>query len=126
MPPVSTSMPASIGRHTGMAVGRPIGTCNTIQEFDRSIGAPSDNPIDEGAWVSYIGVFDNGKVSIYLNGKLAGSKDLGYYSSLNCSNAQLTLGAWWKSYMNNFYGAMDELRIHNRALSPCEITYLRI
>lgn len=112
------------GRHTGMAVGRPINSCNIIQEYDASIGAPSNDLINEETWESYIGIFDNGKVSVYLNGKLVGSKDVGYYSSLNCSSAQLTLGAWWRSYMNNFYGAMDEFRMHNRALSPCEIAYL--
>jgi len=108
----------------GLAVGKPISNCTTVQNNDPSIAVATPDPLTLNTWHSYIGIFDNGKIYLYIDGKLVASKTPGYFTSNNCTNARLTLGSWWKSDPGYFNGYLDEYRIYNRALSPCEIDRL--
>jgi len=111
-------------REVGLALGKPTLGCNTIQENDPSISLATQMPSDGEVWHSYISIFDNGKMFVYIDGKLMATKTPGYTTSNNCTNARLTLGSWWKNDLATFNGTLDEYRIYNRALSPCEIDRL--
>jgi hypothetical protein len=75
------------------------------------------------AWVHVAYTYDAKarKVSLYVNGKLEGSADFGAGRPVNLSRAKI--GAWEGS--SRFLdGAMDDLRIYDRALTAAEIAKL--
>jgi hypothetical protein len=80
-------------------------------------------------WIHVAGVFDNGKLQLYINGQLqAENPDVGYsiipahgngagFGKTNGENAfdQVSVG---------LFGAMDDLRVYGRALTANEVQYL--
>ncbi len=111
-------------RSTGFSLGRPNVECTTIQDYDPSISVATAQPVANDTWHSFIGIFDNGKMYVYIDGQLKTTKTAGYTTSNNCANARLTLGAWWKNDLTVLNGLLDEFRLYNRVLNPCEIAYL--
>lgn len=111
-------------RSTGFALGRPSLGCAAIQHYDPSISVATPQPVVNDVWHSFIGIFDNGKMYVYVDGQLKATKTAGYTTSNRCTNARLTLGAWWKDDLTVLNGLLDEFRLYNRPLNPCEIAYL--
>jgi plastocyanin len=80
-------------------------------------------------WIHVAGVFDNGKLQLYINGQLqAENPDVGYssipahgngagFGKTNGENAfdQVSVG---------LFGAMDDLQVYGRALTADEVQYL--
>ncbi len=81
----------------------------------------SDN-LDDGKWHHIAGTFDGLLVKIYLDGFLMATQDIGVADTLATNNEMLTIG----SMDNQHYydGAIDEIRIYNRALHESEIKEL--
>ena len=69
--------------------------------------------IEDGKWHHIVGTFDTSKMYKYLDGKL----------EQECDTGQTSLGAlgFRIGVLNSVYGAIDEVRIHNRALDSVEI-----
>ncbi|MDD2666872.1 MAG: DUF2341 domain-containing protein [Methanocellales archaeon] len=79
-----------------------------------------ENKTNTGAWSHLAFTYDKtaGKMRLYLNGTDAGSKS--YSGNIRTSNIDLLMGCD-DSLAYFFDGAIDEVRIYNRALSPEEI-----
>jgi Beta-xylosidase len=76
-------------------------------------------PIDEWAHVAMT-VVPGGKTTLYLNGAVIGQVDSNTRTT-NGFNEHFIGGNFWD---RNFYGAMDEFRMYDRALSEHEIAVL--
>ncbi|MHC4171570.1 MAG: LamG domain-containing protein [Planctomycetota bacterium] len=103
----------------------------------------SSRRVDDGRWHHVAGVFDNGTLTIYIDGKpetpVSGGSTFGTgairYGFLGVrSNADAFDGekggteTSWANYprfgADYFDGALDDVRIYERALSEAEIVYL--
>jgi hypothetical protein len=89
--------------------------------------AVDSKKVTKGKWLYYVGVVDRVKhiQSIYINGVL-NSKKTDSYSTFNINNYDLRIGypeetGTWHS---PFKGALDEIRLYNRALTAAEISSL--
>jgi hypothetical protein len=80
----------------------------------------------KGKWLHYVGIVDKVKhlQSIYINGVL-NAKIVDSYISFNINNHDLIIGSS-EEELNNvpFKGALDEIRLYNRALTATEIKAL--
>ncbi len=78
--------------------------------------------VNDNNWHHVATVFDGSQVNVYLDGKLDNSQSFPY-TLRSFTSAVLAIGYsegnydWWN-------GAIDEVRIYNRALSPAEIQTL--
>jgi len=84
----------------------------------------SKNVAKVGQWQHVVGVFDRVKhrAKIYINGKLRISEVDGY-STFNNTDNDLLIGYGAEGY-SYFQGALDEIRLYNRALSSTEVSAL--
>lgn len=79
-------------------------------------GAPSIN-----TWTHVVATYDGTTMKIYLNGTLAGSKNIA--TTINTSSGSFMIGRGsGTTYL--FKGKLDETRVYNRALSPAEVRQL--
>lgn len=69
-------------------------------------------------WSHIAATFDGFWMRLYINGTLAGSKEV--IGTFSTNNNPLTIGNQ-PGYNEFFAGSMDEVRIWNRALTQCEI-----
>jgi concanavalin A-like lectin/glucanase superfamily protein len=84
------------------------------------------NPMVAGQWYHLVGVGTNKTYSFYINGMLQQSQHVSNMGSLSSDSHTIGTmfdngGLYYNHYMN---GAIDELRIYNRALSVAEILAL--
>ena len=71
-----------------------------------------------GEWVFLVGRYDNGDMSLWVNGNKEATASQG--SSLNSNSEPFKIGE--KGTVNWFFnGIIDEVRIYDRALSQAEI-----
>lgn len=83
----------------------------------------SQGGLNDNAWHYFVFVRESNVLKIYVNGSLDSTKTVPSQSV--SSSAALFLGAnHVDQTAQNFIGAMDELRIYNRALSAAEILTL--
>ena len=83
----------------------------------------SVSKLNKGDWYMITGVYDNNRMSLYINGRLI--DDAITSSTLNSTGSNLWIGANDKAGdYNNFEGSLDELRIYSRAFHPEEISRL--
>ncbi|MGQ4349210.1 LamG domain-containing protein [Streptomyces sp. SAS_275] len=76
-----------------------------------------------GVWTHLTGVWDGGRVHLYVNGTLEGSAD----ATLPWASPQgLNLGRarWDGAYVNRFKGSVDDVRAYDRALSADEVSLI--
>jgi hypothetical protein len=94
-------------------------------------GIRSSARVDDGNWHHVAAVFDNGRLAIYVDGSASGAGTAGTtlgrgvtrYGFIGTGSlADRFDGA--KNGAPYFHGALDDLRIYNRALSPTEIAQL--
>jgi hypothetical protein len=82
--------------------------------------------IAKGKWVHYVGIVDRVRhlQSIYINGVL-NAKVTDNSNSFNGNTADLRIGFSEEgSWQSPFKGALDEIRLYNRALTAAEISSL--
>lgn len=76
------------------------------------------------AWYFVTVMHQKGIEKVYINNVLVGSQQTPNLSFKNCTTAPFYLGMWWLQDTHHFNGKVDELRIHTRALTEKEISYL--
>lgn len=81
----------------------------------------TDPTIEIGKWTHLVGLFENGKWSLYKNGILVAQRLNGAYSN-DTGSPSLEIGntGGWGA----FIGQIDEVRIYNRSLAINEIEFL--
>ncbi len=90
---------------------------------DQTISVQSN--ITAGQWNHVAGVYNQGQLTLYINGYSVGTTSYPYNATTSTSTP-LTIGAYYYGgFPTNFMnGALDEMRLFNRALSAAEISYL--
>lgn len=79
--------------------------------------------ISTGQWVHYLGTYDGSNIKMYINGQLDASAPSS--ASMITSDGPLVIGRWYGNYDGYYFnGAIDEVRIYNRALSEGEVRSL--
>ncbi|MFM9948943.1 MAG: LamG domain-containing protein [Saprospiraceae bacterium] len=73
-------------------------------------------------WYFYAYTYDGNKVSVYLDGRYVFEHD--YSNPLLPNDMPLEIGRDLPGALEYYYGAMDDLRIYDRALSESELTQL--
>lgn len=76
--------------------------------------------VPKGEWVHVAATYDGGNMRLYLNGKADGSIGKAGVISANAS-VGIRVGDNPKSGKRNFKGAIDEVRVHSKALSASEL-----
>jgi hypothetical protein len=83
--------------------------------------------VAKGKWIHYASIVDRVKhiQSIYINGILS-AKTVDNYSSFNINSHDLRIGNPEETHatFSPFKGALDEIRLYNRVLTPAEINSL--
>lgn len=99
--------------------------CNETTQSGNSEYMYLSQEITTYSWYYVTCLYTKGNEKVYLNGQLADSNYIGSAATLtNCSNSPIYFGMWWLSDIRPFYGVLDEIRIHTRALTLPEIKYL--
>ena len=106
---------------TGYRLGFGGGHLNwQIPKTPWSHGLQSPQPVEVGRWHHVAATYDNETMRLYLDGKEVATLERG--GPVNPSGAQLCLGSYAPSHPRAFFqGALDEVRIWDRALSAEEI-----
>jgi hypothetical protein len=86
-----------------------------IGSTDRGIGASAVLPLN--TWTHLAGTYDGTKISLYVNGVLAGS--LSVSGSIFSTSDPLRIGGDWSGEM--FTGIIDDVRVYNTAQSLAQI-----
>lgn len=106
-----------------------IWSINTVRSSTgRIVSTYSSSTVSLNVWTHVVGVIDhsNDEIRLYLNGVLEGTASMGGRDVRN-TNRNFRIG-----YQNSnqavryFQGAMDDVRIYDRALSPTEIASLNL
>jgi chitodextrinase len=71
-----------------------------------------------GAWYHIAGVYDGASIRVYVNGEEKGAQNAS--GAIAATSSGVTIGRRGESSSLWFQGAIDEVRIHARALSPSE------
>ena len=80
-------------------------------------------PVNDGKWHQLVGVYNNGTISIYIDGNLANSGSIGYSNN----SAHFMVGGFFSnsgSPVNYFRGLIDEVEVYNIALSGNDVKAL--
>lgn len=80
------------------------------------------NVLKIGQWSYVVGVYDGAKMYIYVNGALVAST--AKTGAIKTSSQRLVFGARSTDFGQKFIGALDDIRIYNRALSVSEVSTL--
>ncbi len=78
-------------------------------------------PLSKPAWTYFTAVFDGSNISVYANGAFVASSPA---ATPTASSGPLVFGAAQRGGYSNFTGALDDIRIYNRALAANEISSL--
>jgi len=94
-----------------------------VVSFSRTDSYPaSGNPVlPIGEWTNVLVTFDGATAKLFINGKMTGS---GAFSFGSDPEAGMAFGACEGAGGNPFNGAIDDVRLYDRALSSFEINYL--
>ena len=79
-------------------------------------------PLNDGAWHHIAGVYDGMKMSLYIDGNLDVSANVGGLMTIN--DSPVYMGAYPKQPGYEWNGLIDDVRIYNYGLSELEITAL--
>ena len=99
---------------------------NTICSDEPRGGLLADysHPFKSGEWHHVAATFSQGKMLLYIDGKLRGQRKIKYNEVTFCRQAQFVLGDWWSGGRNALDGKLDEIRIYTRLVSAREILFL--
>ena len=82
-------------------------------------------PVDDsfnGEWHHIAGTYDGNQLRLYVDGGLVDSED--YLGSINSTTNPVNIGRNSQQTTRLYEGAIDDVKIYNRALSAGEILYL--
>jgi len=99
-----------------------------VRTSDGQVDLGSNTRVDNGAWHHVCGVFDNGRMTIYIDGQADASITSGLtfgtgnirYGLLG-ANSEATTFNGNRATGSPIAGDIDDMRIYNRALTPEEI-----
>lgn len=74
-------------------------------------------------WEHIVATYDGGVMKIYTNGNLDTTRNINI-PAIQYSNYGLNIGNHDAGPSTCIHGAMDDLRIYNRAITACEVRYL--
>lgn len=116
------------GPNNGPVIGNPFGL-GGYKYFDTAIynfATLTNQSFHSNTWVNLILVFEQSKMSVYLNGTFSGLTTYTTGSQQALSNLNVGAHKWdyGTGISSIFDGAMDEIRIYNRALSTNEVAQL--
>jgi hypothetical protein len=83
----------------------------------------NNDTLNNNQWNHIVGVINNNSFKFYINGILRGQNSLNQNGSDICIG-ELNIGRNWSSHPIYFNGLIDNISIHNRALTQAEITQL--
>lgn len=83
--------------------------------------APSTPPTN--TWTHYVGAYDSTKVMLYENGQIVKSTSASG-TVRDRSSSTTTIGAKSSKDARFWPGALNDIRLYNRALTPQEVQYL--
>ena len=92
-----------------------------VLRFQRANNDIVATTIPIGEWTHVVVTFDGATARIYINGEVAGQ---GAFSFGTDAEAVMQLGSSAPNGGNPFNGALDEVRLYDRVLSPFEISFL--
>jgi hypothetical protein len=106
-----------------ITVGHSGGNCSILGNLE-SISTSSLNYLNQ--WFNITGVIQsNGLTSLFINGNLIQSSNIGSTYLVCNSNTSLRIaGPWWNNDGRYFSGFIDDIGIWNRALTPQEVAAL--
>lgn len=82
----------------------------------------ADRPYEHGKWYHVAGVYDGKRMKLYVDGRLAAECDYQYGAIAYPDEGTLAIGAYIDSDEQcNLVGAVREVRIYGRALTPAEV-----
>ncbi len=87
--------------------------------FSSSYSATASDPVPPGEWLHLAGVYDNGNITIYVNGEVAGTRITS--GNTRANDGDLIIGANAAGNENFYVGLIDEIRIWNTGKSMFEI-----
>ncbi|MCK4625156.1 MAG: VCBS repeat-containing protein [Phycisphaerae bacterium] len=82
----------------------------------------STDPLNSYRWYHIVGVREGLTMTVYVDGVPAGTGDC-FSDGLRANDLTLRIG-WYRLDYTFFHGILDEVRIHNRALSETEVQAL--
>ena len=83
---------------------------------------PSKHPIERGVWNHVAATFDGLQARIYLNGQLVGASPDGQpFVLLPATTRILSIGSYRVGYAYGFRGAIADVKLFERALTPVEV-----
>lgn len=80
---------------------------------------PTTGAITPGVWTHVAGVYNGSQVTWYVNGVSAGSSPL--TGNIVSNGGNFTIGQFAVAGASSFQGAIDEVGVYNRELSPTEL-----
>ena len=114
---VNTVGQADSGYRLGL-VGGKIGWQIPQTAWSHMLASPE--PVPLGQWIHVAATHDNETMRLFINGKECGT--LERPGGINPSGASLCLGSYAPGHTTaHFIGVLDEITIHDRALSAAEI-----
>jgi len=90
------------------------------------IAASGPGVLSAGTWSLVVGTFDGFTVRVYVDGVERASTPFSGTVSYGDLNRPLIVGANYDHNVRFFPGVIDEVRVHTRALTPNEMSSLRI
>jgi len=108
---------ANTGYRLGFSGGK---LCFQIPKTPWSHLLAAPDPVEVGAWHHVAATYDNDTMRLYLDGREVASLQRG--GPINPADSALCLGSYAQGHPRAFFqGALDEVRIWDRALSEAEI-----
>jgi len=85
----------------------------------------ADNPLNDDAWHHMVSIYDStNTMSMYIDGVLQASTMVSAYSKGGGAITIGTLHSYNAGFNSYFNGAIDDIHIYNRALTPTEVLQL--
>lgn len=96
---------------------RPVFVVHPTGETEKAVISPDE--VSESEWHHLVGTYDGQTIKLYVDGELKATYTESF--TINVVPAPVTIGGYITS--NYLKGAVDEIRIYNRALTEEEIRY---
>ena len=100
------------------------GGCSSFADTAKEATTTSNFTPDLYAWYNAILVYHRGTAQLYINGNLISTTTSAGTLANFCTGSNVVIGAWWNNDIGGFSGALDNVRLYNRVLTPHEIATL--
>jgi hypothetical protein len=117
---VNTVGASTTGYRLGLVGGAPVWQ---VPDGPWSHSLQAEVPLPTGRWVHLAATYDNRAMRLYVNGDAVG--EMARAGLIRASTADLCVGAFNTNHLGTeFLGQIDDVRIHDRALSAAELRQL--